>query len=150
LSAVGPLAGIQGEDVVQSEIIRAYFRALSRADWDGVAALCTDSVRYNLPAHDVLGMTIEGRAPFRRYTEELFSSFPGVVFELVDIASLSRGAISRYVSRWTSPSLELVQHEGAVLFHFQGDRIAEINVRLDADRLCRLLGPDAPQPRSLH
>jgi CheY-like chemotaxis protein len=147
LGAVEPLAGVGREDAAQSETIRAYFRALSRADWGALAALCIDSVRYNLPARDTIGATIEGRARFIRYAEELFSLYPGTVFEVLGIAALSRCTLSRYVSRWTSPTRQLIQQEGAVLFHFEGDRIAEINVRFDVPGLRRLLATPAP---SLH
>lgn len=117
--------------------IERYFAALSSADWDGLARLCTEDVIYHLPGeHPRFSRRVEGRSAFRDFSEETFRAFPEARFHLSDAFALpdGRSVVARYTGSFRAPS-GTIATEGAVIFGFRGDAIAEIGIRLDPERL---------------
>lgn len=111
----------------------AYFAALSSADWDGLAALCSEDVEYSLPSDDrTFGRVVTGRGAFRDFARETFASFPDARFTVADLLPLPAGAIARYSSTWRGGPDNI---SGAVLFQLDGAHIHRISSRLDLARL---------------
>lgn len=131
LAAIGTVLSPRGHDLHRAMAISSYFSGLSDANWDFVASLCSERIRFHPPPGDLRRETIHGRHLFRRYTEETFRSFRNSSFEVEGVSFLPDGAVARYVARWDSDSGEKLQHRGEVLFRFDGDLILEIGVRLD-------------------
>ncbi len=123
----------------QAHVVRAYFAALSARDWNALVGLCADDVTYVLPPPAPFAQEIHGKEAFRRYTEETYAHFPGARFEEPRVYALPRGMAARYVGRWPAEG-EMHQQAGAVIFQFEGERIKQIGVRLNAEQLRALVG----------
>ena len=123
----------------QAAAVRAYFAALTAKDWDALLALCTDDVTYVLPGTIPFSGVVEGKAAFRAYTEETYRHFPDAVFDEVHVYAHPHVLAARFHGRWHA--LDGVEHHqsGAVLFSFEGERIASIGVQLNAERLRALV-----------
>lgn len=116
--------------------LRSYFARIERGDHEGVAALCTEDVRYHLPHSDPrFGTTVEGRAAFRDFTAATFQAFREPRFELRELRAMPRGAVVHYTGSWAGPDGQRQELAGAVLFGLRGDQICEIGIRLDLARL---------------
>lgn len=119
----------------QAQVVRQYFDALSRRDWDGFVDLCAPDIIYTLPGTTSFAQTIIGRAALRIFTEESFGSFPGAQFEHVRVYATPRGLAARYQGRWRGPDGREARQSGAVLFEFTEQWITRIGVNLNAERL---------------
>ncbi len=124
----------------QAEVVRRYFAALGAHDWDALAGLCAEDVTYILPGTSPYADEIRGREPFRRYSEETFRDFPNARFEHITIHALPNGLIARYSGIWNTGEGQESRMSGVVVFHFTGERIQRIGVRLPDERFAALLG----------
>lgn len=116
----------------QQATVRAYFACLERSDWDQLESLCTDGIIYELPADsDKFRASVSGRSAFRRFTEDTFSRFREPRFAVNALRALPRGAVVKYEGSWIEPSGSRTSLPGAVVFRFDGDRIAEIAIRIE-------------------
>jgi CheY-like chemotaxis protein len=113
-----------------AKVARHYFAALGARDWDGLCALCADDVTYELPGVSSFAAEVRGKQAFRAFTEATFAQFPDAYFDDVRIYSLPKGLAARYEGHWVTPS-GAERQSGAVIFHFAGDHIAQIGVRLN-------------------
>ena len=125
----------------QQDLVRRYFQALSRRDWDGFVALCTEDVVYHLPGNDKqFSTTVIGRSALRAFTEKTFESYPGARFVVTSIIAVPNGAVGRYEGSFDGLGKPLT---GAVVFHFRDGLIKEIGVRL---RIKELAAATPPPP----
>lgn len=112
----------------RQELVRRYFQALSRRDWDGFVALCTEDVVYHLPGNDQqFSTTVTGRAALRAFTEKTFQSYPEAKFVVTSIVAVPKGAVGRYEVAWHGLAKPLT---GAVVFQFRGGLICQVGVRV--------------------
>lgn len=125
----------------QAATVRQYFALLSARDWDAFVELCTEDVTYVLPGNTPFSGTIVGKAAFRKYTEETFSVFPDARFEEVQIYASPTGLAARFKSQWRAPDGSTQQITGSTHFQFAGDRIKQIGVKLNDERLLALVPP---------
>jgi CheY-like chemotaxis protein/ketosteroid isomerase-like protein len=115
--------------------LRRYFEAIEGSDWHALTELCTDDVVYHLPGSDPrFARSIRGLEAFVRYTQETFARFVDPRFQIDEIRSVQRGGIVRYRGSWRDDQ-GVTEMPGAVLFVFEGDRIAQIGVRVDVSSL---------------
>ena len=124
-------------------LVGAYFDALSNADWDTLASLCSSDVVYELPGRARFATTVRGRAAFRDFSAATFREFPESRFTLQELLPIVGGAIARYRGTWRGADAPF---EGAVLFGFDGPLIRRIKVELDLDRLIAAMPAVAPTP----
>lgn len=136
VSLARPLSPLQQR---QAQVVRHYFAALGVRDWDALVALCTEDVAYVLPPPAPFAATVRGSAAFRAYTLRTYAHFPLVQFTDVRVAALPAGLVGRYRGWWRTAEGISGQQEGAIVFAFRGERIAQIGVHLDAQRLRALL-----------
>lgn len=116
--------------------VHEYFDALSTRDWDRLASLCTEDVAYHLPGEDRrFSKTVKGRAEFREFSEATFREFPHARFEVDQVLALPGSMVARYSGDWVPAGGERQILSGSVLFHFRGELIAEIGVRLNLEQL---------------
>ena len=123
----------------QGRVVEQYFAALSAHDWDRLVDLCTETVVYVLPPPAPFAATVQGKAALRAYTEETYRHFPQVRFIDVRAYGMPDGIAARYHGWWRTPEGSEGRQEGAVVFTFVGDLIAQIGIHLDAKRLRALL-----------
>jgi len=124
------------EDDPRARIIRRYFAALGQRDWDAWLALCTETVSYSLS--DAPPFSLTGKAALRAYAQEALPHFPAAQFEDITIYAHFNRLAARYTSRWMGPDGPLSQ-SGTVIFLFEGERIADVRVRLNTERICEPL-----------
>ena len=122
-----------------ASVVHAYFAALTARDWDALIDLCTDDVTYVLPGPAALAGTHVGKAAFRAYTEEIFAQFLDARFEQVQVYASPSGLATRYRGTWRMPDGSQPVVMGAVHFQFEGDRIKQIGVSLNDERLAALM-----------
>lgn len=123
----------------QALVVRQYFAALTARDWDALIALCTDDVTYVLPGNTPFSGTIVGKAAFRAYTDETFRMFPDAHFEEAQIYASPTGLAARFESWWRAPDGSTPHLTGSTHFQFAGDRIKQVGVKLNDERLRALL-----------
>jgi two-component system response regulator VicR len=115
--------------------LRRYFASIERADWAALGELVTDDVVYHLPGSDAMfARSIHGRDAFCAFSVETFTAFAEPRFQIHEIRSLEHGAIVSYEGSWTDAHGRTTL-PGSVLFVFDGDRIAQIGVRVDLAQL---------------
>ena len=125
----------------QAGTVRQYFALLSARDWDAFVDLCADDVTYVLPGNTLFSGTIVGKAAFRKYTGETFSVFPEARFEDIQIYASPTGLAARYKGWWRAPDGSTPHMTGSTHFQFAGDRIKQIGVKLNDERLRVLMSP---------
>lgn len=132
----------------QAEVARRYFVALTTRDWDALIALCDPNVTYFLPGFTPFSGKHVGGEAFRTYTIETFSQFPAARFEDIEIFASPSGLASRYRGTWRMADGSESVMTGAVQFRFTGDRIQQIGVSLNNERLQALLQEPPPATNS--
>lgn len=125
----------------QAATVRQYFAMLTARDWEAFVDLCADDVTYVLPGATPFSGTIVGKAAFRTYTDETFSAFPEAHFEKVQIYSSPTGLAARFEGWWRAPDGSTPHMSGSTHFQFAGDRIKQIGVKLNDERLRALMSP---------
>lgn len=123
----------------QVPVVHRYFAALTARDWDALVELCTEDVIYILPGTTPFSTTIIGKAALRAYSDETFGHFPAASFHDVAVYASPTGLAARYRGRWAMPDGSEAQMTGAVHFQFEGERIQQIGVRLNDERLRALV-----------
>lgn len=128
-------ASLTSEQERQAAIVQRYFAALNARDWDGIVNLCAEQVVHEPPRSTAYGETTVGRARFRAYIESVVLHVPDVQVESIAIYGLPQGLAVRQTSRWALPDGRSIYQSGAVVFHFEGELISRIGVRMDAGRV---------------
>lgn len=120
----------------EERAIHAYFDALTRKDWEALAAVCAEGVVYNVPGNDPrFSQTVVGRDAFKRFAAETFAHFPDAVFTVDAVLGLPTATIARWRARFTGPTGAAIENGGAIWFRFDGELIASIGIRMDLQRL---------------
>lgn len=127
------------EQEQRAQVVRQYFAALSRRDWDALVSLCADDVVYALPGASPLSTTIEGKPAFRAHSEAVFAHFPGAMFDPVNLYATPGGVAARYQARWLGADQREHRQAGATIFQFSGHHIQRVGIRLASDQLRSLL-----------
>lgn len=136
LEAIAAALAVPALHVAQEHVLRAYFECLERGDWDGLVACCTEDVVYQLPVDDPkFGRVTVGRDALREHAETTFREFREPRFAIDTIRALPRGAVVHYRGSWLAPDGTRPVAPGSVMFVLDGDRIAEIGVRVDTAAL---------------
>jgi ketosteroid isomerase-like protein len=120
------------------QAITKYFRALSEGNFEGLREVCSSEVRYLLPG-DVHALSTEilGLEAFVAHAREIFGRFVAAAFEVEAVLPLPGGAVARYQGSWGEGG-QRQSLPGAVVFHFDGERISQVGVRLNLSALGRV------------
>jgi DNA-binding response OmpR family regulator len=124
------------EQEQQAEVARSYLTALSEGRLDDALALCTETIHYHLPnnAPPASGR-IHDKATLRAYAVDALSRYPDARFEDVNIYALPGRLAARYTMSWNPTQERERAVSGALVFRFEGERIAEVGVKYDAARV---------------
>lgn len=132
--AVQPAVSVEHER--EEALARGYFDALTTRNWPALAALCTDDVEFGPLGAGTLLPALHGRAALAEYLAAALSSFPGARFDELAAYTTPRGLSVRYTATWPATDGSSQRRQsGAVVFGFEGGRIARIAVRINEERL---------------
>jgi CheY-like chemotaxis protein len=132
----------------QAQVIRHFFELFNSRAWDQLPDLCTPDLIY-LPhtslasgaPHHLIGLDAY-LAQVARYLPR----FPGFHFEEVTIFGSPRTLAARATTCWTAPDGSPKRHSGGVLFRFAGERIGQIGIVLNSERLRQHLAEQTAPP----
>lgn len=129
-------ADLTSEQERQAEVARSSLTALSAGRLDDALAHCTETIRYHLPNYaPAVSGQIHDKALLRAFAVDALSRYPGARLEDINIYALPGRLAARFTLRWhTTPECE-TSASRAVVFRFEGDRIAEVGVDYNAARL---------------
>lgn len=126
------------EQLRQMETLGRYCRALATRDLDACVSLCTEDVHCHLSAETPgePGDMAVGRAAFRTALERRLGLSPDLTIDDYLIHPLAGGLAMRCVTSWEEPHVpdDRMTAAAAMVFHFDGDRISQISLRLDGQR----------------
>lgn len=131
-------ADLAPEQEQQAKVARSYLAALSEGRLDDALALCTETIRYHLPTNaPPASGEIHDKATLRAYAVEALSRYPGARFEDITIYALPGRLAACYTMRWLATPEHPSAASGALVFRFEGERIAEVGAEYDAARVAR-------------
>lgn len=120
----------------QAEAARSYLAVMSEGRVDDALALCTETVRYHLQSTSSQASSeTQDKASLRGYLLDALRRFPGARFENVNVYALPGRLAARYTVRWSAGTNRDASASGAVVFRFEGERIAEIGVKYNEARV---------------
>ena len=131
------------EEEHQAHLLRTFLERACAAEWDGVAALCTEDVIYSLPGNSPLSRTVSGKAAFCAYIQAGLSHFPGLRLKEVLVYRRPHGMAARYSMRWDAGDGSPQHLTAAILVEFAGGHIRRIGARTNDERLTTLVAPAA-------
>lgn len=132
-------ADLTPEQEQQVEVARSYIMALSEGQLDDALAFCTETIHYHPPRNAPQASDpIHDKVSLRAYAVDTLSRFPGVRFEDVNIYALPGRLAARYTLRWHATPERSAAASGAIVFRFEGERIAEVGVNYDVARVTRV------------
>ncbi len=133
------------EQQYQEQVVQRYFTALEAGDWAALEQLCTPDVTYYpsvqvpfAPAKKICGLDA-----YRSYAKAFCRQLPGFAFGEVLLRPQPKGLAARYRSSWMGAGGTLQHLAGTALFHFQGERIRQVGVWLNARRLQAFLSSES-------
>jgi CheY-like chemotaxis protein len=120
----------------QAEVVKRFLATLESKNLEALAEVCTPDVRYYPPASSpyTSARKVSGLVSYRAYIENVYSYFQNVHFEEVLLYARPKGLAARYTSHWLTPDGRVQRTSAAVLFHFRGELISQIGVRVNARR----------------
>jgi CheY-like chemotaxis protein len=123
----------------QTQVVDGLFAAVAARDWDALAQLCVEDVTYSPPGDGGVSATLTGRQAFIGYVQESLRTVTAAHFDEVAIYPLPTGIGSRYIATWLDLDNAERRLSGGALFQFEHDRIAQIGMLINEDRLHALL-----------
>lgn len=143
--AVQPATSAEHEREVA--LARGYFDALTHCDWPALTALCAEDVEFGPLGAATIPQEVRGREALARYIAAELDNFPGACFDEIATYTTPRGLSARYTASWPATDGSERRQSGAVLFTFQGGRIARIAVRVNEERLRSITRSRPLKPR---
>ncbi len=134
-------APLSEEQQRQAEVIERFFAALNERDWDRALRLCSAHLAY-YPAPQSLYAPLRrlvGQEGYRSYIEDVFGRLALTRFEDVQVYARPKGLAARYIYGVTLPDGTQQQRVGATLFHFRGDLITRIGVKVRPEHTRKLI-----------
>lgn len=132
LQLVSEHSGAQGNVDLYRPQAEAYFAALTKKDWDSLAALCSEDVVYFFPTpHPEFGRKVEGRDAFIAFTREIFAQFPATRFTIVSLSPLANGVVASYRADSEQGTPGAKSSEGAVVLRISDGKVCRIGIRME-------------------
>jgi CheY-like chemotaxis protein len=120
-------------------IVRRFFVALENADWPTITTLCTKDLAY-FPSTTALATQrkIQGLRAYLAYAEAARHTMPASRYSNIMLFARPKGLAARYQVSWLPPDDMPRQMTGSTLFHFRGERIAQIGNHRNAQLVLAL------------
>jgi CheY-like chemotaxis protein len=118
----------------QARIVRSFMAAQESEEWMSALALCIDRVRYYPPAASpiIAARALEGKDAYLAYLVYAAHFYSVVQFSDLRLYPIPKGLAVRYLCRWVTPEDTRERAVGTTLYHFAGERIAQVGTRLIA------------------
>lgn len=133
------------EQQQQAQIIQRYLNALSRGEWEALRTLCTPDVGYYPLTRSVFtrAREIKGINAYLAFAQQARSHLPDFAIERAIIFQRTKYPVTRYLASWRGPDGQRRGIAGSVVCRFRGERIFQIGVAQNTQRLQALL--EAPK-----
>jgi CheY-like chemotaxis protein len=132
----------------QAQVIHRFFEVFNARAWDRMPDVCDPDLIY--PPHTNLAwgppQPLIGLDAYLAQVARTLPHFPDFHFEEVTIFGCPQALAVRATTCWTAHDGQLQRHTGGVLFHFVGERIGQMGITLNAERLRRHLAEQAAPP----
>lgn len=124
----------------QAQVALRFLEALNADTWDTLEHLSTSDLTAYVPEDGLFSPSkkIEGLRAYHALIKATRRMLPDCHIEEVLIAARPKGLAARYLLRWTAPDGTPQQQAAATLFHFQGERIHQVGVYTNTERLIAL------------
>ena len=134
------------EQQQQVRVIKAFLEALSTGAWEMLRALCTPDVGYYPLTRSVFtkAREIKGINAYLDFVQQAASRLPDFAIDQSVIFQQRKDLVARYRASWRGPDSQRQGITGSVICRFRGERIFQIAVAQNRQRLLALLEP--PQP----
>ena len=121
----------------QAEVVRRFFAALDADDWDTVKTLCADDVTFIPPTKMPFDPSrrVRGLKNYLPYVQQAKRFYPNHITEDMVIYGRPKGLAVRYQASWCLPNFRTQRIVGTTLFHFEGERIRQMGVSTNLERL---------------
>lgn len=128
---------LSAEQQRQAEVVRRFFAALDADDWDTVKTLCADDVTFVSPVPMPFDPSrrVRGLNNYVLYAQQAKRLYPDHVTEDMVIYGRPKGLVVRYQASWRLPNFTTQRIVGTTLFHFEGERIHQMGVSMNLERL---------------
>lgn len=130
------------QQAAQARVVERFLQAASTSDDEAALMLCADEVAYYPPADSPLATTrkIVGKAALRAHMQEGHRQISRSHFDEILISGQPKGLAAQYRGRWRLRDGTERRISGALLFHFEGERISQIGLRISPAHLRALPG----------
>ena len=120
----------------QAEVARSYLGAMSEGRLDDALDLCTETIRYHLRSTSTEASSeARDKASLRGYVLDAMNRYPRARFENVNVYALPGRLAARYTLCWHPTPEREACTSAAVVFRFEGERIAEIGAEYNEARV---------------
>lgn len=128
---------LSAEQERQSEIVRRFFAAMDNDDWDTLKILFAEDITFFPPDKMPFDPSrrVRGANEYLVYVQKAKHFYPDHVTEDIAIYGRPRGLAVRYQASWRLPNFMTQHIVGTSLFHFEGERIRQIAVSMNLERL---------------
>lgn len=115
----------------QAKVVQRLLAAIEAGDWQALVALHTDDVICVPPEHSrgTSVRWVQSQAALRLWAERLFQTYQQLRVSTTFLAATPRGVAVRYTMHWQEPDGP-VQRAGTLFLRFQGERIAQVGIRI--------------------
>lgn len=136
------------EQQQQTHIIKAFLEALSTGAWEMIRVLCTPDVGYYPLTRSVFtkAREIKGITAYLAFAQEALSRLPDFAIDQAVIFQQRKDLIARYRASWRGSDDQRRGITGSMICRFRGERIFQIAVAQNRQRMLALLEPPQEQP----
>ncbi|HEY7349815.1 MAG TPA: response regulator [Ktedonobacterales bacterium] len=129
------------EQEQQAQVLEHLIEATQDRNLETLGRLLTEDITYYPPrALPASARRVKGLEALLAYVQAAFARYENVLFDEFMFYPRAKGWAMRYCSHWPASDGSQQNLTGALLFHFRGERVYQIGIQWNDERLRTLLG----------